>query len=64
MIDLTNIFDDPLFACLLVDESASMEPFKKAIIEGQKEIIATLRRSNKCHKGALYVSQYLFNDKL
>ena len=29
--DLTELFDDPVFSCFLIDESGSMEPYKQGV---------------------------------
>jgi len=62
--DLTELFDDPVFSCFLIDESGSMEPYRQGVIDGQEEMIKILRPSAKCRKGALYVVQYAFNESV
>lgn len=60
--ELENIYDDPLFEIILFDVSGSMEPFKQKILDEQEELLNGLRQSDKCKKGSLLVSQYLFNE--
>ena len=60
--DTSGLYGDPVFSCFLIDESGSMEPYKQNVIDGQNEMLETLRKSSKCKKGVLYVVQYLFSD--
>lgn len=60
--DISTLYTDPVFSCFLIDESSSMEPYKRSVIDGQHEMLEILRKSAKCRKDALYVVQYLFSD--
>jgi len=64
MNNTDNIFDDPLFVCLLIDESASMQNTQEAIFSLQNTLLDELRKTKKCKVGALFVGQFLFNEKL
>lgn len=62
---MNNFFKDrPVFIALAVDASGSMEPFQDDVIIGHKLMLDSFRESDKCLKGVLYFSQYLFSDKV
>ena len=60
--NLNLITDSPVFAGFLIDASGSMERYQRDVIEGHKEMLSTLRDSEKCDLGVLYVYQSLFAD--
>lgn len=60
---LNMIVDHPVFAGFLIDASGSMERYQQDVINGHKAMLATLRESEKCDKGVLYVYQCLFADQ-
>ncbi len=64
LADISRISDEPVFSCFLIDESGSMAPYSREVIDGQSEMVEILRKSNKCKKGALFVVQYLFSNKV
>lgn len=59
---LNLVADRPVFAGFLIDSSGSMQKYQKDVIEGHRLMLETLRKSEKCDKGVLYVYQSLFAD--
>jgi Mg-chelatase subunit ChlD len=60
--NLNLITDSPVFAGFLIDASGSMERYQRDVIEGHGLMLSTLRESEKCDLGVLYVYQSLFAD--
>ena len=52
--------DSPVFAGFTFDASGSMHPYAGAVVQGHTLMLDTLRRSQKCEMGVLYVYQTLF----
>lgn len=57
---LNPVLDNPVFVCLVIDASGSMERYQQDVIAGHKDILAILRETQKCDLGVLYVCQILF----
>ncbi|OQW91787.1 MAG: hypothetical protein BWK78_03575 [Thiotrichaceae bacterium IS1] len=62
VLDLPNLSEDPRFTCIVIDDSASMNPYRDDVIAGHATMLETLRESAKCKNDALYVIQYLFAE--
>jgi hypothetical protein len=61
--DLNPYSDRPVFAAFLVDASGSMGApvdYTLDVVAGHKLMLDTIRGSEKCHRGVLYVYQSLF----
>lgn len=56
--------DRPVFACFLFDSSASMDPYVDDVIAGHRIMLDTLRKSEVCANGALFVQQALFSESM
>lgn len=55
--------DAPVFAAFTFDASGSMSDYVKDVVDGHRDMLSTLRKSQKCDMGVLYVYQTLFaND--
>lgn len=59
---LNRVTDRPVFAGFLIDASGSMQRYQKDVIDAHRFMLDTLRQSEKCDKGVLYVYQSLFAD--
>ncbi len=63
MADLNPYTDRPVFAAFLIDASSSMSSYVDAVIDGHRSMLTTLRQSEKCENGVLYIYQALFADQ-
>lgn len=55
--------DAPVFAAFTFDASGSMSDYVNDVVDGHQIMLSTLRESQKCEMGVLYVYQTLFaND--
>jgi hypothetical protein len=54
---------DPIFQCILIDSSGSMDICRKDVINSHHVMVDTLRESSACKRKRLYLGQYLFNSK-
>lgn len=63
MSENANFFADrPVFFGFALDASGSMEPYQDDVIAGHKLMLESIRESDKCIKGVLYIYQSLFSD--
>lgn len=60
----TQVFEDPIYVAIVIDNSISMEPYQAAVVESQNKLLDDLRESDLCRHKALRVATYLFAEHI
>jgi hypothetical protein len=55
---------DPIFTCIVIDQSGSMESCVNALLDSHPRMLDALRESAVTRNGAHFVSQYLFSGSI